>query len=177
MINFQSGDVFLVHEKGLNWAQLITRSRWCHAGIIDEVSDGDFGILESITSKGVSCGLLSFYKGKELAIYRYKGITPEQQQDIRHQARKRGRLHYDIFLPLRIIKRIGLIKVIGVLWNLWFGDGKVNVPHQSDNYVVCSELVQEAYSSSGIPLCPDTQLLLPKDVINDKMELMWSGVV
>jgi hypothetical protein len=148
---------------------------WNHLVLIDEVVEGDYGILESI-SKGVACGLLSFYIGDELAVYRHEDITPEKQQCIRHSARKRGRCRYDFFIPFRIVKRVGVIGTIKLLIWLWTKKDPPPIPHLQDSYVVCSELGQESYQSCELPIIPGDCLLVPDTVPRIKtLKLIWRG--
>lgn len=176
MPEFQPADIVLVHSKGFSLLRLITHMYWNHLALIDEKLESDYGILESI-GKGVACGLLSFYTGDELAIYRYKGITPEQQQCVRHAARKEGRYRYDFFIPFRVIKKVGVIGTVKLLIWLWTKKEPPPIPHVKDSYVVCSELGQESYQACTIPLISSAYTLIPEAVsVNDKVEMVWRGL-
>ena len=177
---FECGDIVLIHEKGLvaRLIQILQHSHWNHVLLIDELLPwfSDYGIFESIGSKGVSCGLLSFYRGKEISVYRYKMITPEQQSKIKFSAIQFGRYRYDTFLPFRVIKLLGMRRAFKLLFKMLLNQS-VDIPHCLDSYIVCSELVQEAYRKVDIELCNDNYLLLPRDIENsDYLINIWRGI-
>ncbi len=173
------GDIVLTHSPGFNFLRVLTGLYWNHVILIDEadfVGDKDYVILESI-NKGVAIGYLSFYQGCEIAIYRYKGITEEQQQEIRHSAKTRGRWRYDFLVPFKVLKRVGFKKFFELLVQFWSKSYPLKIPHIKDSYVVCSELVQEAYSFAEIPLISDEYILVPDQIalLPDKLNLVWRG--
>lgn len=138
-------------------------------------NNNDYGIIESI-SKGVACGLLSFYVGDEIAVYYSEGITAEEQQCVRHAARKEGRFHYDYFLPFRLIKKVGIKRTLQLWIQLRAKKLPLPIPHVKDSYVVCSELGQESYLSCKIPMLGDAYTLIPDDVpLLPKVRLRWRG--
>jgi hypothetical protein len=176
MIELQSGDIVLVHNQGFNFLRLITGMYWNHLFIIDQPVWKDWGILESI-NKGAAPQLLSMYEGAELVVYRYTGITPQQQKKVITAARAMGKFSYDFLIPFRILKRTGLFAFLITLVKLLNHQYPLEIPHCTDSYVVCSEYAQECYSRSGIPIIKDCYLLLPDDVQNcDKLEPIWRGV-
>lgn len=174
---FESADLVLVHNLGFNLLRLITGMYFNHLYIMDIPVWKDWGILESI-DKGAAPQLLSMYKGAEIAVYRYKGITHQQQMKVLTNARAMGKFHYDYFIPFRVIKRVGLIKFFKLLIKLLNKQFPIEIPHNTDNYVVCSEYGQESYSRSGIPIMDDKYLLLPDDVTRcPQLELIWKGIL
>ncbi len=176
MIELQSGDLVLVHNQGFNLLRFLTGMFWNHLFIIDQRIWKDWGILESI-GKGPAPQLLSMYEGAELAVYRYKGITHQQQMKVITNARAIGRFHYDFFVPLRVIKRVGIVGFFKLLVKLWTKQYPLEIPHDKDEYVVCTEYAQESYARSKIPIIDNKYLLLPDDVPNcPNLELVWEGV-
>ncbi len=175
MIKFKPADLVLVHSQRFNFLRLITGMYWNHLFIIDQRVWKDWGILESI-DKGPAPQLLSMYNGAELAVYRYRGITHQQQMKVLTNARAIGKFHYDFFIPFRVIRRVGIIKFFRLLIKLWNKQYPLEIPHNRDSYVVCTEYGQESYSRSGIPIIDDRYLLLPDDVPNcPALELIWRG--
>lgn len=160
MIEYQPADIVLTKPRGFNLLRFLVHMNWTHLLIIDELLEGDYGILESI-SKGVACGLLSFYNNYYIAVYRYKGITPEQQQCIRHMARKRGRYRYDFWIPFRILKKVGFLGVFKLIWWLWTKSEPPPLPHFQDSYIVCSELAQESYQACDLRIIDPQYTLIP----------------
>ena len=175
-MNIQSADIILVHKKGFSWLRLLTGMQYNHVFIIDEPVGSDWQICESI-DKGTAQTLLSGYAGSGLACYRYKGITPDQQQDVRLALASMGTFKYDYLVPFRAFKRAGLINGFKQLFKLWCKDYPLEIPHTSDKWVVCSEYAQEAYWSAGIPILDHKFLLLPDSPlyhpVNDVLELVW----
>jgi hypothetical protein len=175
-MNIQPADIVIVHNLGFNFLRLWTGMYWNHLFIIDQRVWKDWGILESI-GKGTAPGLLSMYEGAELAVYRYRGITHQQQMKVLTKSREMGRLHYDIFIPFRILWRLGLVKFIKTFIKLLSHQYPLEIPHKADDYVVCSEYGQESYSRAGIPIIEDKYLLFPDDVARcPSLELVWRGV-
>jgi hypothetical protein len=174
-MDIQTGDLVLVRNQGFNWLRWITGMYFNHLFIVDLPIWKDWGILESI-GKGPAPQLLSMYEGAEIAVYRYKGITHQQQLKVVTNARAIGSFHYDFLIPFRIIKRIGITKFLWEYIKLLNHQYPLEIPHDKDTYVVCSEYGQESYSRSGIPIIDDNYLLLPDDVQNcPKLELVWRG--
>ncbi len=175
-LDIQDGDIVLVHQKGFSWLRLLTGMQYNHVFIIDERIFDDWQIFESI-DKGTAPTLLSNYKGQCLTAFRYTGITPEQKQRVRYALAQMGKFKYDYFVPLRAIKRMGIRDTVKTLLKLWSKDYPVNVPHVQDNWIVCSEYAQEAYSRAGIPLQDDKWLLLPDSPlycpVDEVLEQAW----
>ena len=196
--DLEPADIVLVHGTGpiARGIQFITRSRWSHAMLIEGRVGDDYGILESI-SRGVSCGLLGVhYKGADIAAFRLRkwiprediipdhlrGLTPREQIQgtIIEKAKERGRYHYDHLVVLRTIRDLGLSKTLHVFLNILRGDALLEVPHRRDQYAVCSELVQEAYASGGVPLIDVRYLLMPgtlEGLGGVMVDEVWRGVV
>jgi len=175
-MNIQEADLILVHSQGFNMLRFLTGMYFNHLFMIDQRVWKDWGILESI-GKGTAPGLLSMYEGAELAVYRYRGITHQQQMKVLTHARNMGRLHYDIFIPFRILWRLGLVKFVKTFIKLLKHQYPLEIPHNVDDYVVCSEYGQESYSRVGIPIINDKFLLFPDDVRRcGKLDLVWRGI-
>ncbi len=162
-MKFQPADIVLVHAKGFNLLRLITGLYWNHALLIEKEIDGDYGTLESI-DKGVAPTLLSNYIGQEIAVYRHKGMTPEIADDVIKAARGMGTYKYDFMIFFRILKRVGLRKGIKLILQFLNKEYPLEIPHIKDEVVVCSEMVQEAYSVGGLPLIDDKYLLTPDGI-------------
>ncbi len=172
-----SGDIINIHAKGFNFLRLITGLYYNHTIMIDDKIQDDYGILESI-DKGTAANLLSNYQGQEVAIYRYKGITSDQQESLRKNARKMGAYHYDFLIPFRVIKRVGIRKSIKLIIQLLNKEYPLEIPHISDSHVVCSEMVQQAYEMAGIPLEENGWLLTPDGIgKSDKLEKIYEGTL
>ncbi len=177
-MKLEPGDIVLIHNRGFSWLRLITGLYWNHVLLVDEPSNGDYGIIESI-AKGIALGFLSFYKNCEILVLRYRDITTTQQQQLRHAARHFGRCHYDFWLPFRVIKKVGFIGTIRLVIKLWNKQYPIPIPHDSESYLVCSELVQEVYSAVGLPLTSNNFTLTPDEIetCEDKLVKMWRGQI
>lgn len=120
--------------------------------------DNDYLILESITSKGVTVGRLSWYPLEELEVYRIK--DPDWQELGRRviiEATKFGRFYYDYSLPFKLFA--GAIRLI-VTGHLppW---GAEALPYGKNSYFLCTELVNEAWGGVGRPIVPKGVAPLP----------------
>ena len=176
MIKFQPGDIVVVHAKGFNWLRVVTGLYWNHAMLIDEPLGEDYGLLESI-DKGTAPTLLSNYKGQHIAVYRYIGITPDQQQAIRLAARKLGAYHYDFLIFFRILRRVGIRKGIRLIIQLWGKEYPLEIPKVDDKYIVCSEYCQQAYELAGIPLEDKGYLLTPDGLaLCERLVCIYNGI-
>lgn len=163
MVKLQPGDIINVHSNGFSLLRLLTGLYWNHTLMIDESIGDDYGILESI-DKGPAAPLLSNYRGQEIAVYRYKGISLDQQERLRLIARQKAKYKYDFLIPVRTIQRVGLRKGIKLIIQLLNKEYPLEIPHIQDSYVVCSEYIQEIYAEAGIPLCDNRYFLTPDAV-------------
>ena len=176
------GDIVLVHGRGMvaRGIRLITQSHWAHALIIEEAGGDDYAILEAVP-RGLAFGMLGIhYKGEDIAVFRLRQWRPrgdivaqalqglsEQEQvqrTIIAKAREMGRYHYDHLVLWRTARELGWRRCLTVLMGMALGDDLPEVPHRRDRYVVCSELIQEAYAAAGVPLIDDRYLLLPRTI-------------
>jgi hypothetical protein len=167
-MDIQPADIVLVHSNGISLLRMLTGMYYNHVFIIDERIFDDWKICESI-AKGTAPTLLSDYKGQELRAFRYKGITREQQDRVRYELSKMGHFKYDFYLPFRIIWKVkfGIFKL---LFKLWSKDYPLNIPHDKDSWVVCSEYAQEAYSRAGLPILDDKYLMIPDSPLYEPMK-------
>jgi len=186
MPELEPADIILTHNTGLGagLVQLVTRSYWSHTLLVESVINNpaniDYAVIEAIP-RGLAFGTLNtHYKDTDIAVYRIRddqiGIrshVPERflelpkrqqfQELVLLEAKKRGRYHYDHFVLYHIWKAVGTAGMLDLLNCLLHGL-PLNIPHKADEYVVCSELVQEAYEAAGSPLILPTKLLMPGNI-------------
>lgn len=165
-IRLETGDVGLTHSTSLSarLIQFLTHSYWNHAFVIVVLRQENGEDLPWIVEAGISPVMREFElaASDEMAIYRYPGLTLEQKRLMALVALSYpGRKIYDFFLPIRIFKRVGLVKGLRILYRMAIKGKDCYIPHISDDFVVCSELVQEMFSAVGYPLIPDEYLLAP----------------
>jgi hypothetical protein len=140
------------------------RTYWTHAGLIEEKIGDDYGILES-APRGISCGLLYYhYKHDDIAIYRYRGISPRSQVKILFSAKYQGKCQYDYGIFFRVLAQEGIKGTLKLLSQLVTNKRPMTIPHTRDNKKVCSEFVQECYEDGGLPLIDSKYLLIPRDI-------------
>jgi len=143
--------------------QLGLHSYWNHITVI---VNSDYYIVEN-TGNGVVLENLENDTNLAIAVYRYPDLSEEERDRIAWEAMTLVGKENDWQIVLRSVREAGWqtpIILTKALWALWTDDGDVPLPHIVDDYLVCSEVVQEAYSQAGFPLVADEYLLLPKNV-------------
>ena len=154
------GDIVVYH--GTSWSarliQLVTRSYWNHAAIVvGRLATGQYTVLEASFPRA---RLWPLNLESDIEVYRVTESYTKQQKI----ARAAIALHqkpYDVLVALRVIRKCGIKKSLRILLR-----SPLTVPKIAGSELVCSELVQEAYSNAGIPLNSDNILLLPGDIPN-----------
>ncbi len=112
----------------------------------------DWIILESLGSKGLAVGLLSFYQGEDVKFYRV-----DCPDELRHAASlvliKYGRSRYDYLLILKIIAGalVAIARMIFVEKRLRKLKSE-DLPYARSNALICTEAVDVAYLSVGVSL-------------------------
>lgn len=161
---FQLGDIGATKGKGVAaWLcrkLFIPRTDRYHYFLIGEYlpKDKDYIILESITSKGVTIGRLSWYRPGQYDVYRL-GDPASQYLGRRAmiEATKFGRAHYDYFIPIKLL--LGVMRLmLSFRFPPWLAQ---EIPYARDNRLLCTELVNEAYMAVGCPLVPRKVCPLP----------------
>lgn len=115
----------------------------------------DWIIYESIASKGLSAGWLSWYSFDEVEIYR----VPDQScgklatlELILH-----GRALYDYFLPIKLF--LGALRL--VLTGRFPPWRPEQLPYGRDSRFLCTEAAAEAWRAVGYPIIPEGVCPLP----------------
>ena len=179
-VELKPGDIVLVHNRGLaaRIIQLLTWSRWNHAAMIfSKTARGNRYVIVESERKGVIARVLkSKYRMRDIMILR----DPTLDDDIRWSVAMAGLemegRPYDFLLPLRLIKRFGFRYSIKVLYDVARHHSTSRVPHIRNRWVVCSEMIQEAYHEAGVILIPDDQLLVPGRIEKlGFLEIIWKG--
>jgi len=153
------GDIGAVKGKGL-FSRLLTslfapEADRHHYFILWRWLGDDWIILESLGHKGLSVGLLSFYRGDDVIFYRV-----DCPDDLRFQAPlgliEYGRSKYDRLLILKIIAG-----ALAALARMIFVEGRLrklraeDLPYATNSALVCTEAVDVAYLSVGVSLVGD----------------------
>lgn len=180
MIEFWTGDIFAVKGSGPSgWASqnlLLPRTDRYHHGILgDYISrEDDWVVLESIF-KGPTVGRLSWYRGKDLEIYRPVGATPEDGRRAAAEATRWGRAPYDYLL----IARLALAYL-----RFHLDDLPMRRPHYwelhyvEDSAFICTELAYRAWAWFEPPVIPRGPPLPQafKDALDaGRLTLIWKG--
>jgi hypothetical protein len=133
----------------------------------------DYAILESI-AKGVSPGSLrDFYEGQDICILRLD-CPDGQAKKIVARALGYGRAYYDWLIWWPILRRVGLLGFLRLLWKVLTGS-PVEIPRVKDGRVVCVELVQDVAEDAGFPLCPADVLLKPDPDASSRWHLLFEA--
>lgn len=164
MEGFVAGDIGATKGKGIaGWLSknlFIPHSDRFHFFLIAEPVDGedDYIILESITSKGITVGRLSWYPLDELHVYRVK--DPHWQALGRLavlELTKYGRAGYDYLLPVKLL--LGVLQLIlkGKLppWR------PEQLPYGRNSRFLCTEAANESWRAVGYPIIPEGVCPLP----------------
>ena len=153
-------DIILEHGSSFSarLIQFITHSYWNHAAlvVIDDV------LIEA--NKRGRFRRFALGPPNKMAIYRIIYLNTIERDKIVQQALKYEGRVYDFLLVLRLFQRLGLRKGFSTLKRAIFNSEPISVPHIKDQFVVCSELVQEVYRNAGYPLCEPDKLLFPGGV-------------
>ena len=183
MKKLRATDIVLTHDNGLTsglW-RFLMRSHWNHAGIITGsiIENGklvDYKILEACGGGAKENRLFEKYGYENIAIYRMRGKVPfYKRQKVLNGALALKGLPYDYGIALRLVHRVGWRKAFHILKDMVFGK-ETFIPHEKDIWVVCSELVQEAYEDAKMPLIDNQILLLPGRIAklrNTKLEQIY----
>jgi hypothetical protein len=175
MITLKPGDIVLVHGSSFSarLIQFATRSRWNHAALVARhEEDGDYTIYES-DKDGVVASDLSRYGNSDIAIYRMPDLNNSERNSIVKAARETWGNQYDYPIVIWTVKVLGWKRSGILLAKIVFGL-PWRAPHIQDKYLVCSEMVQEAYSSAGFPLTDDEYLVTPGDIAKcEKLERVY----
>jgi hypothetical protein len=140
------------------------RTYWTHAGLIEDKTGADYGILES-APRGISTGLLyHHYKNDDIAIYRHRGISPRSQVKILFSAKYQGRSQYDYGIFFRVLAQEGIKGTLKLLVQLVTNKRPMTIPHTIDDNKVCSEFVQECCEDGELSLIDSRYLLIPRDI-------------
>lgn len=146
------GDYGVVKTNGFfgKLIRLGTMSRWNHCFIYI----GDNKLVEA-NPRGVAISSLSKYP--LIAWNQHEGLTSEQREKISSYARSLvGKGYSFITIALLVFRILGL-KMLSNM-NFFINLGK------KDGFI-CSELVAESYSKSGVPLLnKDNSLIVPGDL-------------
>ena len=160
------GDIFAVKGEGflawLNRKLIQPETDRYHFGLIGDYVpwEDDYVILESI-GKGIAVGRISFYKNKDVKIYRIN--EPDDLVDYygKHattEVSRLGRGKYDYFLYVKIT--LGVLKVWLRQLSFWQRPTTIEfweIPYATNSSFVCTEAAAEGYKRAGY------MLLLPNE--------------
>lgn len=171
--NLEPGDIGAVKGTGaLGWISrnlaTPTTDR-LHHFIVWGKMDSDYLILESIGSKGLTMGKLSWYKDEDVIFYRVNC-----DQVLRETAPcgliDYGRSRYDYLLVLKVLVWAlqAWVKMLirGKLRKLSAED----FPYKPDRSLVCTEAVETAYLSVGVQVIDPGVLPLPSAFKESEMQ-------
>ena len=162
MIELEPGYIFSTPGSGIaGWASrtlLKPHTSRFHYGLVGDYvpEEDDYTILESITSRGITVGRLSFYPERDLEVYRLK--DPELRKrghDATLALTKYGRAPYDYLLILKLF--------VGALVCFWRQICKGQLPHAiwywrlpyaHNSRYLCTEAASEAFELLGIQITP-----------------------
>jgi len=182
-MEFQAGDIGSTKGKGLlgqlNQTAFVPQTDRFHFFIIwKRLWDGDYLILESV-KKGLAIGRLSWYKGKDIEIYRVNcpiGLRRKAPFGLIDW----GRSRYDYWLFVKIP-----IGAIAALAKILYNEHKVrklkaeDLPYGTNSALICTEAVDVAYDSVGVNLIPEGVPPLPsafkQALLDGRMELIYKG--
>lgn len=163
-IHLELADIVLYHGASFSarLIRFVCNSHWNHAAIVVRAQIWPRLVMEADVK-----GKLREFElepPSKMAIYRMESLTPAQRYKIVDEALGFKGSVYDFLIVWRIFRRVGLMEGLRILYRMVYKGEDCPVPHFVDEFVVCSELCQEAFSKAGIPLCPDVQLLLPSTI-------------
>jgi len=155
--NLQVGDIFATKGRGIiGWVSRnlsSPRTDRFHYGILwKPLEGGDFIILESLSSKGISVGKLSWYKGSDVKYYRV-----DCDEDLRLAAPdglvEWGRAKYDYWLIPKLLVGavIAWVRILCKehrLRKLKADD--LSSIYSWDSRLLCTEATWVAYNSQGV---------------------------
>ncbi len=175
------GDIVVSSGRGwLSWLlRMALKSPCSHTFLIMrwEPSIGEYSIIESI-GKGVTIGLLSFYRNQRIAVLRPE-IPAAAGHLVVASAIRLGRARYDYRLIPRIALTLLLSRLRQLLPESWkeFLDW-IRVPYWKNNRFICSELVVEAYARAGFHILPPGHIPLPSHIADsDRLQTIFQGRV
>lgn len=165
LMDLQTGDPFAVKLHGpVLW--LVTHFlqpyiNRLHFGILwHKRPDGDFVIIESIP-RGLSIGLLSWYKDYEKTFYRVNCPA-----ELRHKAPDAlvewGRARYDHLLVLKLA-----LGAVVAFFKILVKERKVrklraeDFPYAKNSSLICTEVPDVAYDAVGVNIIPIGVVPLP----------------
>lgn len=185
-MEFMPGDIFSTKGKGITgWLSshlLLPKTDRFHFGIIARYleDEDDYIIYESI-GKGVTVGLLSFYEGEDLEVYRVKDVNARKLGERAVvEITRLGRAHYDYKLILELI--LFALKNPKLLLPALIGRpiSYSQLPYKSDERYICTEAANEAWKQVGHPIITPGYAPVPagfKDAQNlGRIELIWNGI-
>jgi len=163
-MDLQPGDIGAVQGRGFfGWLSrnlANPKTDRFHHFIVWGKMDSDYLILESIASKGLTMGKLSWYKDDDVIFYRVSC-----DQDLREMAPcgliDYGRSRYDYLLIIKVLSWAlrAWVKMLfrGKLRKLSAED----FPYKPNRALVCTEAVETAYLSVGVQVIDPGVLPLP----------------
>ena len=178
MLDLLTGDIVAVKGRGiLAWFSrnvFIPNTDRFHFFLVDRYigEENDYCILESISSKGVTVGRLSWYKLEDLEIYR---LNDPDAETIGRKAvdalTMYGRARYDYLLLIRLC-----LSALRLIITLKFPPWKISqLPYVRNSSFLCVEAIDEAFRAANITLFPDNTFPGPaafKQVLEEGKLLM-----
>ena len=165
MFELKPGDIFATKGTGIaGWFSrnlMLPKTDRFHYGIIWKYLDNDFLILESLGTKGLSIGKLSWRQDEDLKYYRVK--CPE---DLRFAAPDGlidwGRSKYDYWLIVKVTfgAIVAWIKILFTEWKVRRLRAE-DLPFAHNDSLICSEAVDVAYATVGVNIIPLGVIPLP----------------
>ncbi len=167
------GTVLLVHRRSwlgtlIRW---VTWSDWNHSALIEGALHGDQILtIEAHDLDGVQHFTVEDYLAdpavRGLALYDWPGLTLQQRNRLCQYADDHNGSHYDT------LQLVGIYLSARLPFCRWRRN-----PLDSDQRMICSELIGRAYLAAGIDLCPDGVGLgcLAPGHLAKTMRLVWEA--
>ena len=179
-VELKPADIILVrgHCIVARIIQFLTGSQFNHAAmVVTKTQRWDRYLIAEAERIGVIFRVLQTkYDPADIAIYRDPSLTEEQRWDVAKAALEMDGMPYDFLMPIRLFKRFGIRYSLKVLMDVLKNPREAKVPHIRSDWILCSEMVQEAYSSEGVHLISDDQLLVPGHVeAFSYLDEIWRG--
>lgn len=174
MNNFKPGDVILMRseETGLyrklkDW---LLGSPWGHVAIFfDTTKRGLPLVIESI-GRGVMIRALNASEGRYVLVLRHEDeqVALEAAKEAEHLADNPDSWYDYICITKWVLPRLLLTK-LGL---------PLPLKYQRDQFMICSELVAEAYWNTGFEVLPKNKIPLPSDFAKSPLlSKVWEGAL
>ena len=179
-VELKPADIILVRGGGsvARIIRFLTGSQFNHAAmVVTKTQRWDRYLIAEAERIGVVFRVLQTkYDPDDIAIYRDSSLTDDHRWGVARAALEMDGTPYDFLMPVRLLKRFGVRYSLKVLYDMLKNPREARIPHIRSNWILCSEMVQEAYSSESLHLISDDQLLVPGHIeILGYLDEIWRG--